>query len=93
MLSQVILDMRYFLLVLLYSLFSFTMVMFAINGKQEFSVAGDHLTNTYRIILSDFPIMPDSEIGWVVFLLLTLINSIILLSLIISVIDDTYDRV
>jgi len=53
----------------------------------------DHFLDTYLMILGEFVNMVDSDVAWIIFILLTVTNTIMLLNLIISVISDTFDRV
>lgn len=45
------------------------------------------------IVLGEFGTKPTSEPAWAIFLVFTIVNTIILLNLLISVVSDTYDRV
>lgn len=51
-----------------------------------------YLITTYLNILGEFEV-PENLIGWLVFLALTILSTVMLLNLLISVIGDTYDKV
>lgn len=93
MMIQVLIDMRAFFLVLLYSVLAFTLLSVAIESKIPKEKSENYVFDTYLIMLGEFVNMPTSDEGWILFILLTVINTILLLNLIISVISDTYDRV
>lgn len=102
MISKVVYDMGAFLIVLLVALMAFAD---ALNNLSQANILDDQFVSsyidsilyTYRLILGDFD---TSEFGnvsialvWIVFILCTIFNMIIMLNLLISIISDTFARV
>ena len=102
MIQQVVLDMRSFLLILFIVIAAFGDAFMSISSANEdadkftFSFI-DSFLYTYRIILGDFNTDGFGTVSvvlvWILFLMCTVFNMIILLNLLISIISETFANV
>ena len=100
---EVVIDMRNFLLVLLFMIIGFGNSFYVLslgNSTDETIFIGsfvDSILFSYRMVLGDF----DTEafgatavpLAWILFLLFTIFNMIVMLNLLIAIISDSYARV
>lgn len=96
-------DMRFFLLVLLITIAAFGDSMLSMSlgnpiGDQRFIGSfTEALTFTYRMVLGDWESSEFGEVGvplvWILFLLCTLFNMIVMLNLLIAIISETFAKV
>ena len=102
MIIEVIYDMRSFLLVLLITIAAFGDSMLTIsqgNDEKNHFIFGfiDALTYTYRLILGDWDTEHFGDVAvplvWILFLLCTVFNLIVMLNLLIAIISESFARV
>ena len=102
MIIEVIIDMRYFFLVLLITVAafgeSFLRLSLANVEDERFTTSfTDSMIFTYRMILGDFDTSAFGSVAtpavMIIFLLCTIINMIVMLNLLIAIISDSYARV
>ena len=102
MILEIVVDMKYFLWVLIISACAFGNSFWILGRNSESgNFAGEEITDgfifSYRMILGDFQVSgfstKDEEILWILFLLNTVILTIVLLNLVIAIMGDTFDRV
>jgi len=102
MLIQVVVDMRYFLLVLLITIIAFGNSYYTISesNDEEDKFLDDYFASflfSYELALGNWDLtgmgnraMP---LVWILFILVTMFNTIIMLNLLIAIISETYDNV
>ncbi len=100
---EVVIDMRHFLLVLLFMIIGFgnSFLVLALGNKTDETIFIDSYINSilysYRMVLGDFDTEAFGEtavpLAWVLFLLFTIFNMIVMLNLLIAIISDSYARV
>lgn len=92
LLTEVLKDMKVFMVILVYSTLAFTYILYIRNMEISFA---DYLIASYKLDLGDF--VTDNEtmriFDWVIFFLVTVINPLIMLNLLISIMGDTYGKV
>jgi hypothetical protein len=104
MIIEVIYDMRIFLLVLMITIFGFANAFIIIaRGYDGDSYLNDNdfinsILYTYRMILGDFNIdifysSQQSLTAWLMFLLCSVLNLIVMFNLLIAIISDSYAKV
>lgn len=102
MLIEVVKDMRYFILVLLITIIAFANSYFTISrandDENEFaSTYIDALLYSYEMALGNWDLGSMGEVAlpyaYILFVIATLFNTIIMLNLLIAIISDTYARV
>eukprot|EP00347_Sterkiella_histriomuscorum_P022786 403337167 len=102
MILEVIKDMRFFFVVLLITIIAFGSAFLTLSlGNEEanqFTNSNvDAIIFTYRMILGDFDTEAFGEVAtptvWILFLLCTLFNMIVMLNLLISIISETFAKV
>ena len=102
MILEVIKDMRHFFLVLLVTIIAFASSFLAISlGNDEanqFTTSNlDATIFTYRMVLGDFDTGAFGEVAtpvvWILFLLCTIFNMIVMLNLLIAIISETFAKV
>ena len=102
MILEVVKDMRHFFLVLLVTIIAFASSFLAISlGNDEanqFTTSNlDATIFTYRMVLGDFDTGAFGEVAtpvvWILFLLCTIFNMIVMLNLLIAIISETFARV
>jgi WD40 repeat protein len=97
MIREVISDMVPFLLVLAVTTFALGMLFVIANSNKSLeSDAGDifmDFLHAWRIALGDFDTDKYNTYEWVVFVLGSMLNTMVMLNLIIAIMGDTYDRV
>jgi hypothetical protein len=100
--TEVVIDMRHFLLILALTIIAFGDAMRSISTSEEpgnefIPNYADSFTYPYRMILGDFD--PDSfgvvnrAYMWILFILCTVFNMIIMLNLLIAIIGESFSRV
>lgn len=72
---------------------AFTFIFIVIKPDEYQDKFWDTFMISYRINLGDFDTDDYNFIDWLVFILATLINPIIMLNLLIALMSDTYSRV
>jgi hypothetical protein len=104
MIIEVVYDMRSFLLVLLVTIAAFGNSMLVLSlgnspdSEQRF-IGGfvESLTFTYRLVLGDWDTGAFGETAvplvWILFLLCTIFNMIVMMNLLIAIISETFARV
>jgi len=103
MIVVVVIDMRHFLLVLLFMIIGFgnAFLVIALGNTNEEVIFVDSYINSilysYRMVLGDFATDAFGEVGvplvWILFLVFTIFNMIVMLNLLIAIISDSYARV
>lgn len=102
MLFEVVKDMRHFFLVLLVTIITFGSSFLAISlGNEDdnrFTSTNVGATiYTYRMVLGDFDTEAFGEVAqplvWILFLLCTIFEMIVMLNLLIAIISETFGRV
>ncbi|CAG9318217.1 unnamed protein product [Blepharisma stoltei] len=92
LLKEVITDMISFMSLLFYSTLSFTLIFISVGAKSSdpFSMM---LIKSYLLDLADFSYDSYETVEWIIFLIASILNPLIMLNLLISIIGDTFDRV
>ena len=104
MIIEIVIDMKYFLCVLIISAWAFGNSFWILgrnSSPENGNFAGEEITDgfifSYRMILGDFQVdgfgTKDEQILWILFLLNTIILTVVLLNLVIAIMGDTFDRV
>lgn len=101
MIFEVIKDMRFFLLVLLITIIAFGDSLLNIALANEDNQMADNLLGSilyiYRMVLGDFSVDEFGTVAtplvYILFLLCTIFNMIVMLNLLIAIISDSYARV
>ena len=103
MIISVIYDMRYFLLILFIGMIAFSDAMLALSlaneeeGDKFYKGFIDSVLRTYLLILGDFNTNNLGSVAavlvWILFLLCTIFNMIVMLNLLISIISESFANV
>jgi len=100
MIFKVIIDIKYFLLVLFIVIFAFGDAMFVVSYYNSYKFTSnitDSFTYTYRMILGDWSTDDFDGTGWymtyIFFMLCTFFNMIIMLNLLISIVSEAFNKV
>lgn len=90
--TEVINDMKAFLMLWFYSIFAFCFIFLALNfnSKNDFE---EEWQSSFMINLGDYNTEEFRRLSWMFFVLAALVNPVIMLNLLISIIGDTYDKV
>ena len=98
---EVVVDMRHFLFILLLTFVAFGDAMYNINtSNQSEFIEGGYLGSiafVYRMVLGDFDTGNFGSVAvpymWILFLLCTVFNMIIMLNLLIAIISESFARI
>lgn len=94
LIKEVIMDISYFLIVLFYSVISFSLITYVLhgvpNGNTDYF---DSLTLAYQANIGDYDSENFGMYYWIFFFSYTVINPIIMLNLIINLMGSTFERV
>ena len=93
LISQVFIDMIPFLILFIYFILAFAFVFQTIDYDEKRGHLNYYLGFSYRMTLGDFDTSDYNFAFWMIFLIATLFNNIIMLNMLISVISGTYERV
>ncbi|CAG9316750.1 unnamed protein product [Blepharisma stoltei] len=93
LLFEVLKDMISFLLILFYSVLSFCFIFIAIDSSSDHSNFAHYIEFSYLVILNSFDSSTFSSLEWVIFIIASIIEPIILLNVLISIMGNTYERV
>lgn len=88
---EVIIDMRGFLVLLVYSTSAFGVIFTLLPSAADSTV--NSFTMSYLLNLGEFDTSDFTAIDWVIFITATIINPIVMLNLLIAIMSDTYGRV
>lgn len=91
MIIEVMKDMGPFFLIFLSSTFAFC-VGFYISAKTEREFS-DNLLISYKLAFGDFETDDYTDLEIILFVLATLINTLVLLNMLIAIMSDTFGRV
>jgi len=98
---EVVVDMRHFLFVLLLAFVAFGDAMYNISTSNTVGfIPGGYLGSiafVYRMVLGDFATDSFGDVAvpymWILFLLCTVFNMIIMLNLLIAIISESFSRI
>ena len=90
MLIEVMKDLQAFLILLIYSCIAYSFVFFTLRDEKSLSKA---LSSAFLLTLGSFDFSDFSIMIWIMFLMGTLINLVVMMNLLIAVISDTFERV
>lgn len=98
---EVVVDMRHFLFILLLTFVAFGDAMYNINTSNKDVFINDGYVGSilyvYRMVLGDFDTSAFGSVAvpymWVLFLLCTVFNMIIMLNLLIAIISESFARI
>lgn len=102
LLSEVIKDMKSFLIILTYSTYSFALIYFIMvnnimryRDPENYDPKGfsEYVANAYLLNLGNFSTDNYEAFEWLIFFLASVINPLIMLNLLISIMGDTFGRV
>ncbi|OMJ78838.1 hypothetical protein SteCoe_21282 [Stentor coeruleus] len=103
LLSEIIKDMKSFLILLTYSTYSFALIYFImINDIFKYNANADtskmksfseYIALSYLLSLGSFDTKGYENFEWIIFFFASVINPLIMLNLLIAIMGDTYSRV
>lgn len=90
LLVNVIIDMKSFAILLTYSTVSFSMILMVQGKDKSFA---KHLKDSYMVNLGEFHTDDFDGLSWVIFVLMSILNVIILLNMLILIMGETFSSV
>lgn len=93
MIQEIISDMIPFLIVLIYSIFTFALVFCVLSEMSEQKTIEEAWRHSYLINYGEFDTDLYTWLEWVVFVMATCLNPLILMNMLIALMGDTYSRV
>jgi WD40 repeat protein len=85
-------DTSSFLIILLYTTIAYS-TLFKISEGEKTSTLAESMTLAYELNLSAFETDDYSTWQWIIFMLASIVNCVIMLNLLISILGDSYERV
>mmetsp|Transcript_13159 Transcript_13159/g.2022 ORF Transcript_13159/g.2022 Transcript_13159/m.2022 type:complete len:94 (+) Transcript_13159:750-1031(+) len=93
MLIEIVQDLLAFLIILIYSIFTFA-ILLTIYTKDSLNYDfSESMRISYRVVHGDWDIDGFGTAEWVWFILATIVNPLIMLNLVIALMGDTYNNV
>lgn len=93
LLTEVVMDMVSFLILLFYSTFAFSFISLILDPPGERGTLPSYVASSYLLNLGEFDTEGLSLTKSIIFFIVSIINPVVMMNLLISVIGDTYDRV
>ena len=89
LIQEVIKDTASFLLILVYFIFGYC----GLTGITLSSNLSDTLTTSYKLLLGDFDDSDFDNVQWILFVLGSVLNLVVMLNLLIAIISESFDKI